>query len=105
MKKPIIFSCYDVILRSCCFISNNLKLKNELYEKALKKTNNYLDIVTYLKKMQEIDILKYLVLDKDQVKLFNFLTIPSISVNSIDSDDYNKNFLKTNVSNLKLDNM
>ena len=105
MKKPIIFSCYDVILRSCCFISNNLKLKNELYEKALKKTNNYLDIVTYLKKMQEIDILKYLVLDKDQVKLFNFLTIPSISVNSIDSDDYHKNFLKTNVSNLKLDNM
>ena len=26
-------------------------------------------------------------------------------MNSIDSDDYHKNFLKTNVSNLKLDNM
>ena len=47
----------------------------------------YLDIITYVKKMQEIDILKYLLLNKDQVNLFNFLTRPTVSMLYSDSDD------------------
>ena len=103
MKKPIVFSCYDVILRQCCCKSTNLELKNELYQKALKKTNNYMDIITYIKKMQEVEILKYLVLDVDQVKIFNFLRMPSISMKFQDSDDYYMNVLNSQVNNVKLD--
>ena len=63
--------------------------------------NNYLDIISYIKKMQEIDILKYLLLDKDQIKIFNFLSIPSISLKFSDSDDYYKNVLSSRVNNAK----
>ena len=47
----------------------------------------YFDIYTYFKKIQEIDILKYLLLDKNQVKLFNFLSRPSVSLAYSDSDE------------------
>ena len=100
MKKPIFFNCYEVILRPCCK-STKLNLKNLLYQKALKKMNNSLDIINYVKKMQEIDILKYLLLDKDQVKIFNFLSLPSISMKFSDSDDYYMNVLKAPVFNAK----
>ena len=45
--------------------------------------------------MQEIDILKYLILDKNQVNLFNFLSRPTISKLYSDSDDIYQNMLKT----------
>ena len=105
MKKPIVFRCYDILLSPICCRSTNLNIKNLLYQKGLKKINNYLDIITYLKKMQEIDLLKYLVLDKDQVKLFNFLSMPSISIQFSDSDDYYKEVLNSLVSNVKLDSV
>ena len=63
--------------------------------------NNYLDNVSYIKKMQEIDILKYLLLDKDQIKILNFLSITSISLKFSDSDDYYKNVLSSRVNNSK----
>ena len=44
--------------------------------------------------MQEIDILKYLLLDKDQVNMFNFLSKPSISKLYSDSDDIYQNIQK-----------
>ena len=105
MKKPIVFRCYDILLSPICCRSTNLHIKNLLYQKGLKKINNYLDIITYLKKMQEIDLLKYLILDKDQVKLFNFLSMPSISIQFSDSDDYYKEVLNFLVSNVKLDSV
>ena len=49
------------------------------------------------------DILKYLLLDKDQVKIFNFLTLPSISMNFSDSDDHYKKVLKARLYNAKFD--
>ena len=100
MRKPIFFNCYEIILRPCCRYSK-LHLKNLLYQKALKKINYSLDVINYIKKMQEIDILKYLLLDKDQIKLFNFLTLPSISLKSSDSDEHFKNLLKAPLYNAK----
>ena len=94
MRKPILFNCYEIILRPCCCKYSKLHLKNLLYQKALKKINYSLDVINYIKKMQEIDILKYLLLDKDQIKLFNFLTLPSISLKLSDSDEHFKNLLK-----------
>ena len=44
--------------------------------------------------MQEIDILKYLLFDKNQINLFNFLTKPSVSILYSDSDDIYQNIQK-----------
>ena len=44
--------------------------------------------------MQEIDILKYLLFDKNQINLFNFLTKPSVSKLYSDSDDIYQNIQK-----------
>jgi len=53
--------------------------KNLLLKKSKKKLYYYIDIVTYFKKMQELDILKYILLDSDQLKLLNFVSKPIIS--------------------------
>ena len=104
MKKPIFFTCYEVILRKCFSKSKKLNLKNLLYRKASKKMNYYLDVLTYVKKVQEIDILKYLLLDKDQVKMFNFLTKPTISMIYSDSDDIYQNIQQNREKHSKIDN-
>ena len=66
--------------------------------------NYYLDVLTYVKKVQEIDILKYLLLDKDQVKMFNFLTKPTISMIYSDSDDIYQNIQQNREKHSKIDN-
>lgn len=43
-----------------------------------------MDFLTYIKKMQEIDILEYLLLTNDQVEVFNFVSKPSINNNKLD---------------------
>ena len=54
----------------------------------------YFDVFTYIKKIQEIDILKYLLLDKNQLAVFNFLSKPSVSNLYSDSDDIYQNIEK-----------
>lgn len=68
-----IFCCGKLLYRR--------KEKTELFAKGDMKLNQYLDIVHYLRKMQEIDILKYLVLDRDMMTLVNFISRPSINRN------------------------
>ena len=45
------------------------------------KFKQYLDIVFYMRKMQEIDILKYLLLDKNMMQLVNFISKPNVGRN------------------------
>ena len=40
----------------------------------------YLDIFIYIKKIKEIDIIKYFLLDNDQIVLFDYLTTPPIKL-------------------------
>ena len=47
----------------------------EMWDEIQKKFNYYLDVITYMNKMQELDIIKYLLLDEDGIKLLNFLKI------------------------------
>ena len=86
LSRPICFSFKEIIMRvfSC---SSSLYIKNKLYDEALSKIEYYLDIFTYLKKVQEIDLLKYLLLNNDQIRLFNFISKPSISCYYSSSDD------------------
>ena len=93
-KKAINFNCFDIFLRNFCWKSESMKFMNILYEKANKKLLYYFDAYSYVRKMQEIDILKYLLLDKDQINLFKFLSKPTISKSYSDSDDIYQNIQK-----------
>ena len=100
--KPIKYNSYEIILRYCPCKTKNFNLKEKLHKKATKKVNNYFDIFTYVNKMQEIDLIKYLLLNKDQVKLFNFISKPSISMSYTNSDNIYIDFHKNKLIKSKL---
>ena len=66
----------------CCliFCCRSISRKKAIYNESESKFNYYIDIVTYMKKMQEIDIIKYLLLDINTLNLMNFISKPSVSL-------------------------
>jgi len=103
------FSDFCKAIFCCKFKSKSIKKKINIFKNAQMKFNYNLDLVTYMKKMQEIEILKYLILDKDTIHLMNFISKPSISLTntSIKDEEYQlffENLKKTNsISNQKID--
>ncbi len=95
-KKEYLESLSDlnicqIIGAQCCFCcSNKLKNRKKLYEKCKDKIHFYLDIFGYIKKMQEIDLLKYITLDYDQSVLFNFLSTPPVRIKENNKGIYNE---------------
>ena len=70
-----------ILYASLCFwASKKQKRRIRLINKAEDKIHYYLDIYTYIKKMQEIDLLKYCLFDDDQATLFKFLSKPPIQM-------------------------
>jgi len=63
-----------------------------------------MDLITYMKKMQEIDIIKYLLLDTDTLNLMNFISKPSVSLtkSKIETKEYKK-FFNINEEAIMLD--
>jgi hypothetical protein len=70
-----------------CCRSKTIKKKINIFTNAEMKFNYNLDLVTYMKKMQEIEILKFLILDKDTIRLMNFIAKPSISFTNKEIND------------------
>ena len=101
-KQALNYGCCDIILRNFCCKTKSLNFKNILHSKASKKIEYYFDVFTYVRKMQEIDILKYLLLDKDQVNMFNFMSKPSISKDYSDSDEIYQNIQRNRENNPKI---
>ena len=77
-----------LLIKMKCFCCKGLKNRKKIIKAGEYKFFFYLDVLTYIKKMQEVDILKYLVLNADQLYLFNFLSKPSISTKDITSQVY-----------------
>lgn len=75
---------------------NNLKFKHKLFEKGFQKLCYQLDVITYLKKMQQIELMNYVVLNPNQNTMINFLAKPSISYSN-EKDAYDYLQLKYNV--------
>ena len=93
-KKLSISSWYEILLRYFSCKSKDLTIKTILYEKAKNKLENYFDVVSYISKMQEIDMLKYLLLNEKQMKMFEFLSKPSIS-KELESNDFEMKCIQT----------
>jgi len=73
-------------ITTCEIISNyicckNIKEKKKIFEIAEKKFDDNIDILTYQRKMFEIDILKFLILDKDLLEIMHFISKPSVCYN------------------------
>lgn len=98
-RNPYIIKLSDI----CCFIfcCKSIQKKQKIFKNAERKFNNNIDLVTFMKKMQEVEILKYLLLDKDSLKLMNFISKPCISLSNakIEDEEYNEFFEKMEDSN------
>ena len=77
---------------SCC---NDLQKKRyEIIKKAESKIHYYLDICSYIKKMQEIDLIKYCMFDNEQINLFDFLSKPPIKIGNENEEFIYQEFQK-----------
>ncbi len=75
------FSTSDYLIASFCHCcSKKQKRRNNLLKKCERKIHYYLDIYTYIKKMQEIDLIKYCLFDENQLKLFKYLSTPPVKL-------------------------
>ena len=77
---------FQIICNVFCFwCSPRLKRNRILLSQAENKINYYMDIITYIKTIQEFELLKDMLLDKKSLKLFQFL---SKSAMKIDHDRF-----------------
>ena len=74
-----------------CVSKKNYR-RYQIFRNAEKKIHYYLDIFTYVKKMQEIDLLKYCLFDEEQLNLFEFLSKPPYKFTEIDNYNIYKEF-------------
>jgi hypothetical protein len=91
-KNKLIFNWKDLILRLRCFKKNSQK--RTLYELGDKLIKKRLCVVNILKKFNELDKLKYLLLDKDQYSIFNILPIEKLSSRK---ESLNENIIEENL--------
>ena len=74
-----------------CVSKKNYR-RYQIFKNEEKKIHYYLDIFTYVKKMQEIDLLKYCLFDEEQLNLFEFLSKPPYKFTEIDNYNIYKEF-------------
>lgn len=67
-KNPLKITCLELFF-NCFICKKEIKQKKKIFDMAEEKFNYNLDILTYLKRMLVIDILKYLILDKNLLNI------------------------------------
>ena len=83
------YHLYDklrAIICKCC-LSKELKIKNDLNQKAMDILDNKLDIVAYVRNMMLIDIINEILLDKKTESIINFLARPIICLKDNDEEE------------------
>ena len=65
------------VFRGCEF-----QIKRKLFNSGFNKLCFQLDVLTYLKKIQEIELIKYILLEPSMYNMIHFLAKPSISVSN-----------------------
>jgi hypothetical protein len=90
LNKRVQLSNFNLIVSQycCCFSSKRVKNNLKILEKGQEKISFYMNIIVYIKKMQELDILKFLVMNNDQLNIYNFLAGPSVILNDCNNNVY-----------------
>ena len=86
----------------CFWFSKYQKRRFELLRKAEKKIHYYLEIFNYIKTMQEIDLIKYCLFDKDEVILLNYLSYPPFSTCSHKINEHYQEFEREQIPYQKI---
>ncbi|CAD8064911.1 unnamed protein product [Paramecium sonneborni] len=81
-KRQLKVGLWDLI---CMSIGFKKKHKQQI-EYAIEKILCKLDVVNILTKIQEIDKLKYVILNKEQLELFNYIPKPLIPIDMFSQD-------------------
>ena len=77
--------CEIIISLLCpCYLSGNLKIKNEFNEKAIDFLYNKLDIILYTRNMILLDIINQTLLDDYKKDIINFLSRPILYLDGKD---------------------
>ena len=86
----------------CYWTSKYQKRRYELLNEAERKVHYYLEVFNYIKGMQEIDLLKYCLFDKEQIILFDYLASPPLKTSSNKMNAIYKEFENEQVNVCKI---
>ena len=81
------YNCFEILfyLICPCFSWKKLKIKNTLIKKGEEKLYLQLDILSYIRRMQQLELLNYILLEPGENIILDFLSKPSISLaNKVD---------------------
>ncbi len=77
VKLNIIQIVYTVL---CSFCSKQSSKKYNLLKSAEKKIHYYMDIITYIKTVQEFELLKEMLFNENFLRLFQFVSKPTMKI-------------------------
>ena len=86
-----------IFAKLCFWLSNYWKKKKMIIQKGEDRVHYYLDVFNYIKKMQEVDLLTYCIMDYDQYKLFEYLSKPPVKIEEDNNNIYNE-FLERQIT-------
>ena len=86
IKIPLIFSFSDYARRFFPFFNTQEKEKHELYIKGMQYIHKTVNYLSYIKLLQDMEKLKLILLKKEQITLFNYLSKPLLSIDKTFSE-------------------
>ena len=103
-KINLSFNIFEIITSSffSCCMSNELKLKKDLSEKANNILYNKLDIVLFVKNMFLLDIMNKTLINSNSNSIIKFLSKPIISINKKEENqmsEFYKNYCEADFDN------
>jgi len=73
------FNPLEIMFRPICALFNSNKKTYDLYEKCYKNIDHHLNIMFYIKLVQEIEIIKHVLFSDYDISLINFIAKPLMS--------------------------
>ena len=95
------FNIFEIIITQIfkCCMSKNMKIKNDINEKANNIIFQKMDIITYIRNMLLLDLINKTTLDNNKKEIINFLYRPIISVDKKVKNEFNEIYDNYNEKN------
>jgi hypothetical protein len=94
-ENNLSFTYFEIIkMYWCCGIPNSIKNKKSLYEKSMNSLDEYLDICYIIKKLEELEKMKFLLLTYEQMAVFNQISKDFCSLNETKQSESSINRFK-----------
>ena len=95
------FNILEIIITQIfkCCMSKNMKIKNDINEKANNIIFQKMDIITYIRNMLLLDLINKTTLDNNKKEIINFLYRPIISVDKKVKNEFNEIYDNYNEKN------